>query len=60
VQALAGRISAAQGPEIDTISGWLQAWDEDVPEGMAMEDTSGGGHGAGHGGMGEFDRMFSR
>jgi uncharacterized protein (DUF305 family) len=46
VQALAERISAAQGPEIDTMSGWLQAWDEDVPEGMAMEDMSGGGHGA--------------
>jgi uncharacterized protein (DUF305 family) len=46
VQALAERISAAQGPEIDTMSGWLQAWDEDVPEGMAMEDMAGGGHGA--------------
>jgi uncharacterized protein (DUF305 family) len=46
VQALAKRISAAQGPEIDTMSGWLQAWDEDSPEGTSMEHTSGGGHGA--------------
>jgi uncharacterized protein (DUF305 family) len=46
VRALAEGISAAQGPEIDTMSGWLQAWDEDVPEGLAMKDTSGGGHGA--------------
>ena len=29
VQALAERISAAQGPEIETMSGWLSAWGED-------------------------------
>ena len=29
VKALAERISAAQGPEIETMSGWLAAWGED-------------------------------
>jgi uncharacterized protein (DUF305 family) len=49
VQDLAERISAAQGPEIDTMTSWLEAWGEDVPEGMSMESASSGGHG----GMGE-------
>jgi hypothetical protein len=31
VQDLAERISAAQGPEIETMSGWLEQWGEDVP-----------------------------
>lgn len=34
--ALAERISAAQGPEIDTMTSWLENWDEDVPEGTDM------------------------
>jgi uncharacterized protein (DUF305 family) len=41
VTDLAGRIEAAQGPEIETMSGWLDAWGE--PE------AGGGGHGSGHG-----------
>lgn len=54
VQALVGRISAAQEPEIATMSSWLQAWGEDVPEGSG-EGSGDGGHGgggdpAGHGG----------
>jgi uncharacterized protein (DUF305 family) len=63
VLALAGRIEAAQGPEIDLLIGWLAGWD--------------GGQGMGHGGSGmggmmspgdmhalmaasgaEFDRLF--
>jgi len=44
VTALARQIKAAQGPEIERMTGWLQEWDEDVP----------GEHGAGHGtAMGE-------
>lgn len=33
VKALAGRIEAAQGPEIETMSGWLEAWGKEVPSG---------------------------
>lgn len=36
VQALADAIRDAQSPEIDTMTGWLTSWGEDVP------DTSGG------------------
>ncbi|MDT0164047.1 DUF305 domain-containing protein [Actinotalea sp. AC32] len=42
VVALAERISAAQGPEIELMSGWLEAWGED-PAGDA--DMSGMDHG---------------
>ncbi|WP_250445705.1 DUF305 domain-containing protein [Actinotalea sp. C106] len=31
VRALGERIAAAQGPEIDLMSGWLAAWGEDMP-----------------------------
>jgi len=48
VRQLAADIQAAQGPEIDTMSGWLESWGEDVPEdmsgmdaGMAMGDMPG-------------------
>ncbi|MFI8992578.1 DUF305 domain-containing protein [Streptomyces sp. NPDC053542] len=34
VRHLAERIKKAQGPEINTMSGWLTAWGEDVPRGM--------------------------
>lgn len=33
----------AQGPEIETMTSWLEAWDQDVPEGMSMEGMD---HGA--------------
>ena len=36
VQALAERIAAAQGPEIELMSGWLESWDEEMPEDAAM------------------------
>jgi uncharacterized protein (DUF305 family) len=29
---LASAIQAAQGPEIDTMTGWLKSWGEDVPD----------------------------
>ncbi|WP_104524827.1 DUF305 domain-containing protein [Blastococcus atacamensis] len=68
VTDLAARIEAAQGPEIRTLSGWMEDW--------GVEAGSGTDHGSmGHGGMGgmmsaedmtalaaasgaEFDRMF--
>ena len=45
VKALAGRIKQAQDPEIETMSGWLTSWGEEVPEaggGMAGMDHGGG------------------
>lgn len=45
VLALAERIEAAQGPEIDVMSAWLESWDEDVPDAGSM----------GHDGMGSTD-----
>ncbi|MFF9194283.1 DUF305 domain-containing protein [Streptomyces sp. NPDC014779] len=35
VKALAEQIEKAQEPEIRTMTGWLKAWGEEVPEGMA-------------------------
>ncbi len=71
---LAGRIEAAQQPEIDTMTGWLEEWGKPVPEesdsGMSTDHGSMGGHGSmemgGEMDMGalegasgpEFDRMF--
>ncbi|GIG28724.1 DUF305 domain-containing protein [Cellulomonas marina] len=57
VRALAGRISAAQGPEIATMTGWLEAWGEDVSAdaeaGHDMEGHDTEGHDMeGHGGSG--------
>lgn len=42
VRALGERISAAQGPEIETMTGWLAAWGEDMP---AEADMGGMDHG---------------
>ena len=38
VTALAGRIKAAQGPEIERMTGWLRSWNEatEMPGGHAM------------------------
>ena len=46
VQELADSIRAAQSPEIETMSGWLQQWGEEVPS--TMRDHVNGGH-DGHG-----------
>jgi len=44
VRQLAEDIKAAQGPEIDAMTGWLAAWGEDVPEDMTgMEGMDHGG-----------------
>lgn len=42
VQQLADDIREAQGPEIETMSDWLQGWDEEIPE--TMRDHSNAGH----------------
>ena len=42
VLELASKITAAQQPEIDLMSGWLKSWGEDVPEEMSGMDHSGG------------------
>lgn len=34
VRELAAQIEQAQGPEIETMTGWLEAWGEDLPEDM--------------------------
>ncbi len=44
VRALAQRIEAAQGPEIELMSGWLDSWGEEQPEDAEMA-------GMGHEGM---------
>jgi uncharacterized protein (DUF305 family) len=61
VKQLADNIEAAQGPEIDTMTGWLKAWGEDVPSdsdsdmggmgGMDGSDHSMGGEPGGVPGM---------
>ncbi|WP_262847829.1 DUF305 domain-containing protein [Mumia quercus] len=54
VKGLAGRIAAAQGPEIHAMAGWLEARKLPVPEGASGH----GGHG-GHGGAtAEHDEMY--
>jgi len=41
VRDLATEVSQAQGPEIETMTTWLEEWDEDVPEPMEeMDDMS--------------------
>ena len=72
VKELATDIEAAQGPEIETLTGWLEAWGEDVPSGEMDHGDTGHGSGSGMSGMmdaeqmadlenssgAEFDRMF--
>lgn len=72
VRQLAENIQAAQGPEIETMTGWLEAWGQDVPSGSVdHEDMGHGSDGAMPGMMSEddmqmlenadgaeFDRMF--
>jgi uncharacterized protein (DUF305 family) len=41
LSALADGIEAAQTPEIETMSGWLQKWGEDVPDASMSEDMEG-------------------
>ena len=48
VRSLAGRIEAAQGPEINTMAGWLRAWGKKVPS-TTRDGMGGMGHDMGHG-----------
>ncbi len=54
---LAARIGAAQAPEIDTMTGWLQEWDAEVPADGDMADMEGMDHGGGD--MAGMDGMMS-
>lgn len=56
VEQLAERIRAAQAPEIETMTGWLTEWDEDVPEMMGEDE---GGHDMGSMGEEEMPGMMS-
>lgn len=47
IKALAGRIQAAQQPEIDLMSGWLKAWGHPVPSATDTAGMSGMGHDSG-------------
>lgn len=53
VRDLAEDISAAQQPEIDQMSSWLESWGEDVPD----TGSSGGMEGMDHGGMDGMEDM---
>jgi len=46
VKDLAGRIEAAQQPEIDTMNAWLTAWGEPTPMPSATSGMAGMGNGA--------------
>ena len=55
VLELAENIEAAQGPEIDTLQGWLEAWGEEAPS----DETDGMDHGdMGHGSSSEMPGMM--
>jgi len=54
VKALAAQITAAQGPEIKQMTGWLRAWGEPT-----AQPTAGGGHGSTGGGHGVAGMMGS-
>ena len=49
---LASRIEAAQEPEIETMTAWLEEWDEPLPEDTMSEDSGGMDHGSGDMGSG--------
>jgi len=61
VKALAKRITGAQGPEIETMTGWLKAWDQPVPDAYSVGSEHGGhsmeGMDAGSEGMMSADDM---
>lgn len=57
VVGLAGRIKAAQQPEIDQMKGWLEAWGEPVEAGSGGHGMSGMGGDAMGAGMMSDDEM---
>lgn len=44
LERLAEAIRAAQGPEIETLTGWLTDWDQPVPETVRDHANAHGGH----------------
>lgn len=61
VRALAGRIEQAQGPEIETMTGWLEEWDRPLPSMAGDGAMAGMDHGQSSGMMdqGDLDRLRS-
>lgn len=57
VKELAEKIQGAQGPEIDTMTGWLESWGEDVPMDMSHGDMGHGTTGSEMPGMMDADEM---
>jgi uncharacterized protein (DUF305 family) len=55
LKVLAAKIEVAQGPEIDTMSGWLKGWGKKVPSGS----MGGMGHGMGSMDAGDMPGMMS-
>jgi uncharacterized protein (DUF305 family) len=51
VRDLAQRIEAAQGPEIETMEGWLEEWGDDADSGTDHDGMDGMDHGDGMDGM---------
>jgi uncharacterized protein (DUF305 family) len=58
--ALAQQIKAAQGPEITTMQGWLQAWGKDADGGMGGMDHDMGGGMASEEEMQKFDQANAK
>ncbi|GAA2433416.1 DUF305 domain-containing protein [Streptomyces macrosporus] len=46
VKELAAEIKKAQQPEIDTLTGWLESWGEDVPAEGSTDHSAHSGHGS--------------
>lgn len=57
VLELAENIEEAQGPEIDTLEGWLEAWGEEVPSGAMDHGDMGHGSDDAMAGMMDEDQM---
>lgn len=57
VKKLATRIEKAQAPEIETMSGWLESWGEDVPSSMPGMDHGGSDASSGMPGMMDTEDM---
>lgn len=57
VRDLAARIGKAQAPEIETMSGWLESWGEDVPSSMPGMDHGGHSDGSDMPGMMDTEDM---
>lgn len=57
VKELATQIEAAQGPEIETLTGWLEAWGEETPSDDMDHSDMGHGTDSGMSGMMDAEQM---